>query len=85
MTAEAVHSETPVYSEEVASTGSNASSLTMGSGDTGYRTIEGRKRIKSETATSVSGETSSRESSFRNGSRRGSGFSNKGYLRFADF
>lgn len=85
MTAEAVHSELPVYSEEVASIGSNASTLTMGSSETGNRTTGTRKRTKSETAASVLGDTSSitSELSFRN-QRRGSGFANGGYMRFVN-
>ena len=86
VTAEAVHSELPVYSEEVASTNSNASTLTTGSTDNRYIRSEKRKRIKSETSALDDTSSNSSEFSFRRDSRRGSlGFTNKSYMRCVNF
>ena len=92
VTADDVKSEKPQYSENVGTIKSGASIMTMSSDDTGYRSTERRKRIKSETAASVGGSgaaatvggSGAAEYSYREEKMQGSDFTNHGYMRFVD-
>ena len=55
--------------------------MTMGSVDTGYRSTERRKRIKSETRPSV-GDLGVTSEAWSHRTEQRSGFSNGGYMRF---
>lgn len=81
VTAADVKSEKPTYSEDVGTIKSGSSMMTMGSADTGYRSTERRKRIKSESAASVRGAGAA-EWSQAEEQKQSSGFSNEGYMRF---
>ena len=92
VTAEDVKSEKPKYSEDVGTIKSGSSMMTMSSADTGYRSTERRKRIKSETAAAVGGSgaaaavsgSGAAEYSYREEKIQGSDFTNQGYMRFVD-
>lgn len=81
VTADTVHSETPQYSEEVGPVKKGASMMTMSSADTGYRSAERRKRVKSETAASILAAGADSAARYVNSRRKSSGFSNGGFDR----
>ncbi|KAL9959836.1 hypothetical protein ACROYT_G033194 [Oculina patagonica] len=81
VTAEKVFSETPQYSEDVGTVQSGASMTTMSSNDTGYRSAERRKRIKSETAASILAAGGGGDPRYVNQRRKSSGISNGGFIR----
>ena len=81
VTAETVHSETPLYSQEV-NTGTvkkGASKMTMSSTDT-----QKRKRAQSESAAATLGvaEATSHQWSHQTEQKQSSTFTNEGYMRY---
>lgn len=84
VTADTVHSETPQYSEEVGPVKKGASMMTMSPTDTGYRSAERRKRVKSETAASVLAAGADSGARYVNSRRNSSGFSNGAFDRWVN-
>lgn len=81
VTAETVHSETPLYSQEV-NTGTvkkGATKMTMSSTDT-----QKRKRAQSESAAATleEAEATSKQWSYQTEQRQSSAFANEGYMRY---
>jgi len=81
VTADTVHSETPQYSEEVGPVKKGSSMMTMSPADTGYRSAERRKRVKSETAASVLAAGADSGARYVNSRRNSSGLSNGAFDR----
>lgn len=84
VTAETVHSETPLYSQEV-NTGTikkGATKMTMSSTDT-----QKRKRAQSESAAATleEAEATSKQWSYQTEQRQSSAFANEGYMRYISF